>query len=264
MFRKTLAAVAATLIAGSASAAPLTYEMDLTVSYGSTYGGSAILAPVTWHFGFSFDPDTITPTRTSALGFNSSTFYDGTAGVTGYLRKGAEVATLDHVEAQFSTASLGRHSFTIRYVIDGRVPLWDPDCFRIGGLRCPDTDQDDGLTFQTSSGGASVIDANQVQFSFGGNRSTPTYFTGPGTLADTPLDWLDDPDALVGSTFNVYGYGIAGSSYGAMSAVADPQVGTLQVSSGLPAAQLPAVPLPAAGWMLLAALGGLAVARRRA
>jgi hypothetical protein len=257
MLRTTLAAVAATLIAGAAPAAPLTYEMDLTVSYGSAYGGGPILAPVTWTFGFTFDPDTITPTTANRRGGISTTFYDGQAGVTGYLRKGAEVATLDHVEAQFSTSSLNRHSFTIRYVIDGRNPLSDPSC--TGGLRCPDTDQNDGLSFLTNAGLPSIIDANSVQFSFGGNNLTPTFFTVPGTLASTPLDWLDHPEVNIGSTMNVYGYGIAGSSYGAMSAVADPKASALRVSSGVST-----VPLPAAGWLLLAGIGSLAVMRRRA
>ncbi|MFW2541633.1 VPLPA-CTERM sorting domain-containing protein [Primorskyibacter sp. 2E107] len=238
----------------AAEAVPVTYEMDLTVSYGSAYGGSAILAPVTWTFGFTFDPDTITPTSATSLGYNSSTLYGQGSGVTGYLRKGSETATVDWVEAQFSTASLDRHSFTIRYVIDGRVPHYDPACYPIGGLRCPDTDQNDGLSFTTASGGASGIDANRVQFSFGGNRSTPRYFTGPGTLASTSLDWLDDPAVLNGGNMSVYGYGVAGSSYGALSATSEPTTSSLRTVS--------AVPLPASAALLVGALGGLGALRR--
>jgi hypothetical protein len=171
--------------ASGSAAAPVTIETTLTASYGSSYGRSLALAPVTWTFGFTFDPATITPTSATAGNGNTSTVYDGTAGVTGYLRKGGETATLDHVEAEFGTASLNRHSFTIRYVIDARTPLYDQACFDAARypFLCPDLDQDDGLSFTTAAGAPSGIDANSVQFSFGGKKTTDTYFTGAGSLA---------------------------------------------------------------------------------
>ncbi|WP_425098508.1 VPLPA-CTERM sorting domain-containing protein [Tropicibacter sp. S64] len=255
MIRTTLAALAALCFTQTADALPITYEMDVTASYGSAYGGGAILAPITWTFGFTYDPDTIVPTTQGSGNGNTSTFYGQGSGVTGYLRKGSDVAPIDWVEAQFSTASLNRHSFTIRYVVDGRNPLWDPACFSVHRYACPDLDQNDGMSFTTAQGGASIIDLNQVQFSFGGNNTTPTYFTAPGTLATTSLAWLGDAQVLRSTNMSVYGYGIAGSQYGVLTATQDPTASALRTVS--------AVPLPASAVLLVGALGGLAAMRRR-
>ena len=252
MIRTILVAVSASSIIGAAKAAPITYEINLNASYGSAYGGSPILAPIDWTFGFTYDPDTITPTSQSALGYNSTTFYDGSAGVTGYLRKGSETANVEYVEAQFGRASLNRHSFTIRYVIDTPV-----DCGRT--FLC-DTDQNDGLSLTSATGGATAIDVNRVQFTFGGNQSTPNFFTGPGTLADTPLDWLGHSEAIVSGNMSVFGYGIAGSPFGGLSMTAAPTGLSLSVTEG---GGTSAVPLPAGGLLLVSAIGGLAAFRRR-
>jgi len=241
----------------AAQAAPVTYELELTASYGSAYGGPPILAPISWTFGFTFDPDTITPTSQSALGYNSNTLYDGSAGVTGYLRKGSETANVDYVEAQFGTASLGRHSFTIRYVIDPAPYNTPANCS--SSLHCDD-DQNDGLSLTTAAGGPSTIDVNQVQFSFGGNQTTPTYFTAPGTLANTPLDWLGHSEAIVSGNMSVFGYGVAGSLFGGLSMTAPPTGVSFRVVEG---GGTSAVPLPAGGLLLVSAIGGLAAFRRR-
>ena len=241
----------------AAKSAPITYEINLNASYGSAYGGSPILAPIDWTFGFTYDPDTITPTSQAALGYNSTTFYDGSAGVTGYLRKGSETANVDYVEAQFGRASLNRHSFTIRYIID--PPPYNTPANCINPLYCDD-DQNDGLTLTSATGGATAIDVNRVQFTFGGNQSTPNYFTGPGTLADTPLDWLGDSNAIVSGNMSVFGYGIAGSNFGGLSMTAPPTGVSFRVVEG---GGTSAVPLPAGGLLLVSAIGGLAAFRRR-
>ena len=256
MVRLFLAAASAISLITVADAAPVTYELEQTASYGSTYGSSPILAPINWTFGFTFDPDTITPTSQGAAGYNTSTFYDGSTGLTGYLRKGSETAIVDHIEAQFSTASLNRHSFTIRYVLDPAPFNTPATC---GNPLLCDDDQNDGLSLTYASGSPSSIDVNQVQFTFSGNRSTPTFFTGPATLADTSLDWLGSSEALVSTNMSVFGYGIAGSLFGVLGNVTDPTGRSFTTLEGNNAA----VPLPAAGWMFLTGLCGLAAATGR-
>lgn len=244
---------AATALAAPAAALPVAWTGQLSSGYGSSYGGNSIIQPVTWEFGFTIDPDTITPTNFASGNGNTTTTYNQSAGITGYLRNGGQTANILYMEAGFSTQSYGRyqHSFFIRYVIDEH-PYADPQCARQHGAQyCWDTDQNDGLAFTTSQGSPSNIDVNRIQFSFGGNNTTGQLFAGTGSLADD-MSWIFDERALIGSNMDVYGYGIGGSQYGVLSAT-DPTVSAAPATS--------TVPLPAAAWSLLAALGALTTLR---
>lgn len=218
--------------------------------------------PLTWTVGFTFDPDTVTPTSSSAGNGNTNVFYGKDAGLSGYLKYGSQTANVDYVESQFTTSQpLGNHSFVIRYVID-EAPYYDPEtCFARPQSACPDDDQNDGLSLPSNRGGISPLDVNQIQFSFYLRDRNNPFFDWPGDLAQLSFDALSEDRVGVSSGMDVYGIGIAGSRYttlsgSAISAGAFAPVGD---GGGLDAA----VPLPASAWLMLASLGGLAAARRR-
>jgi opacity protein-like surface antigen len=246
--KQLAAAVAAVLVASPVVAAPVTYEID----FNATYAG---LQPISWTLGFTFDPATITPSSSSSGNGNTSVNYDGTTGITGYLRKGGESAGVDWVEAQFTTASLNRHNFSLRFVIDP-PPITDPSC-PLQPFQCVDTDQNDGLTLFGNGGAVSPLDVNLVRFTFGGNNTTPRFFPGAGSLATTPLDWIDDPGVILSSNMEIYGAGVAGSLYSVLSG------SSLQVTRFEQLAAQSVVPLPATAWLMVTGLGGLAALRRR-
>ena len=248
--RMLVAALLATF--GTATtAATVNYAMEVDASIG--WG-----TPVeTWKLGITFDTDTIVRADQSGFG-NFGAVYTN---VTGMLMKGTQTAQVDDFRIGLSQqGSRGLNSIVFMFTIDDRS-TWAPIP---AGLdpRFYDGDQNDGLSFISAiTGDPLPLDINSINFSFGSN-------TRGAVVGPTPLQIPLTTDFLSGAAFA----GISGSVFGVQNGRAGP--GNLTLFDGITNANVqgyraavvedaPAVPLPAAGWLLVAGLGSLAAMRRR-
>ena len=248
--RMLVAALLATFgTATTAATVNYAIEVDASIGWGT---------PVeTWTIGVSFDTDTIVRTEESNFGNFGAAYTNA----TGTLMKGAQTAQVDDFRINLSQQGpRGLNSIVFAFTIDDRS-TWAPIPAGLNP-RFYDGDLNDGLSFISAiTGDPLPLDINSISFSFGSN------FRG-AVVGPTPLQIPLTTDFLNNAAFA----GISGGVFGVQNGRGGP--GNLTLFDGITNANVqgyraavvedaPAVPLPAAGWLLIAGLGSLAAMRRR-
>jgi hypothetical protein len=155
--------------------------------------------------------------------------------------------------------------------IDGGLGIWSSS-----SKKCSESHQIDGCganEMAVLDFGASIVKLTQITFAKGYSSAKEMFDLfafGNGTGSSATLNKLDlvITDKLSncpasGCTVDVSGFGFVGSIFG-IGAYRDASAFKVKGVSFDIVPPVPEVPLPAAGWMLVAGLGGLAALRRKA
>ena len=260
---KTTLAALSLLLGTAAQAAPVTYEIDVSTSIGFQ------TAVETYTLRLTFDPDVATGTRSEGNG-NIAVDY-GSDEVQGVLLKGTQRAQVDGFRIGLSATPITRReSIAFVFTLDDQSDWTSPPPGFPEGFW--DGDQDDGLDYgldlYTQGNAQGDIDVNSIGFSFGTSNSRTDPIFGAGMTLQGVLDsGLANAQfaSVSGSVFGpVNGRGGFGNAtlFNGITGQTPELLDVRRADAG--AGGTTAVPLPAAGWMLLAGVGGLAWRGRRA
>ena len=139
------------------------------------------------------------------------------------------------------------------------------NCGYLGGGTCLAFNTNETTTMTTYDPAGGIFNLNSLSFVLVGNTAELSVFNTSITATGVLIISFDVGDAFGAATINnntAYTYDFNGSADGVTSILFD-NTGRGNVRIGSIDADLAAIPVPAAGFLLVGALGGLAALRRR-